>query len=194
MPNPFQQGVTSVNRQFGINPWGTASQSVLGQTQPQNQGITQQTDLLNQLTGFGQQLLDPNSQFFAQYANLLGRANPVPGQNALLAPLLAGGASFGGSQVIAGQQREDLLKDRTEAINTGVQSFASGAVGAGLGAISQAQSQAQQQDQFFAGLNLQSQMFNAQNEAGVFDYLSLLVPGLSLIPGIGGGGASGGGR
>ena len=165
-------------------------ETISAETRP---GIMAQFELwknTNQIEQRFGEVTDFNSPLYQQYANFAQRANPAIGQNSLLAPLLAGGASYGGSQVIAGQQRQDLLKDRTEALNTGVQQFGLGMQGQASGLLGLASGNAQ-----FGGTLAENQrQFNESNEASFLDYAGAFLPGLSLIPGIGGGGASGGGR
>jgi len=103
-------------------------------------------------------------------------------QTTLLAPSVARGASYGGSQVLAHQQIQDFNKDRAEAINTGVQGFASQNITGGLNALSGAQSSYHSQQELKAGVEAQ------QGDFGDF-MLSLLPGATSFLTGgfLGGG-------
>jgi len=65
-----------------------------------------------------------NSPLYQQYSQYLQKNTPQVGVNSLLAPLLAGGASYGGSQMIASQRANAMQGRRNDAIQQGVQGFA----------------------------------------------------------------------
>ena len=71
-------------------------------------------------------ITDFNSPLYQQYQSYLQKATPGIGVNTLLAPLLAGGASYGGSQKIASERMKAMQGQRSDAINQNVQGFALG--------------------------------------------------------------------
>ena len=92
-------------------------------------------------------LTDMNSPMYQQYASYLQKTTPGIGANTLLAPLMAGGASYGGSQAITGQRATAMAGQRQDKINTGVQGFAGAMQGQAGGMIGQLQSNLMNQQQ-----------------------------------------------
>jgi len=117
------------------------------------------------------------SPLYQQYRSFLEKATPQIGTNTLLAPLMAGGGNFGASQVQANALRDELGKERTDAINTGTQGFALGMQGQAGGLLGQFQQGAQ----FTAEMAQRKKEFEESNEAGIFDYLSAGLPILGSI-------------
>ena len=76
------------------------------------------------------QLTDPSSQFFERYRQFLSRSITPIGQNALFAPLAAGG-DFGGGQFQSQQLAQSLERKRQDTISKGVLGF-------GIAALEQA--------------------------------------------------------
>jgi len=83
------------------------------------------SDFIRQL-GFANlsNITDFNSPLYQQYSQFLQKNTPQVGVNSLLAPLLAGGASYGGSQKIASERAKAMQGQRSDAIQQGVQGFA----------------------------------------------------------------------
>ena len=81
---------------------------------------------------FFRQLTDPSSQFFERYRQFLNRATPSIGQNALFAPLAAGG-DFGGGQFQSQQLAQSLDRKRQDTISKGVLGFGIAALGQAKG-------------------------------------------------------------
>jgi len=95
----------------------------------------------NQALGYSHlaNLTDMNSPMYQQYAKYLQKSTPGIGANTLLAPLMAGGASYGGAQAIASQRATAMAGQRQDKIQTGVQGFASAMQGQAGGMIGQLQ-------------------------------------------------------
>lgn len=127
-------------------------------------------------------ITDFNSPLYQQYRGFLQKSSPQIGVNTLLAPLLVGGASYGGSQAIAGKRAEAMNVQRNDAINQNVQGFALGLqnqVNPLLGQIENSFFQTRQ-------LNQQNQAMKAANSpwGGIGSALGGLA-GTLLMPGIG---------
>ena len=95
------------------------------------------TSPFGKMGDLSEQLLDFNSPIYQQYSQFLQKNTPQIGVNTLLAPLLAGGASYGGSQAIAGKRAQAMAGQRQDAIQTGVQGFALGNIGQGANLLGQ---------------------------------------------------------
>ena len=119
---------------------------------------------------------DFQSPLYQQYRQFLSSSTPTTGTNALLAPLMAGGGNQAASQVQAGAQRDELGKERTDAINTGTNQFA-------LGMQSQANpllSLMSNNAQFSGNLAEQQRQFNA-SQPDFWDTLLSVVPTIASI-------------
>jgi len=74
-------------------------------------------------------LLDFNSPFYQQFRSYMGSMTPTLGTNAWLAPLIAGGGNYAGSQAQANILQQNYQKQRNDFLNTGVKGFAAGNIG-----------------------------------------------------------------
>lgn len=139
-------------------------------------------------------ITDFNSPLYQQYRQYLQKTTPSVGVNSLLAPLLAGGASYAGGQNIAKIRADELNKERQDRINTGVSKFAMELqnqvipqMGQVLGSFETTQAN-----------NLQREIAEMQSSSSIGGSLGSLagfVAGNLLFPGVGGvvGAAMGGG-
>ena len=127
-------------------------------------------------------ITDFNSPLYQQYSQFLNKNTPQIGVNSLLAPLLAGGASYGGSQAIAGKRAQAMAGQRQDAMNTNVQGFAMGMqnqVLPQLGQIGGSFAQSRQMD-------MQQQQINSANSPwGAIGGLLGAGIGTLIAPGIG---------
>ena len=78
---------------------------------------------------FAESLMDFSSPFYQQYRSYMGSMTPTLGTNAWLAPLVAGGGNYAGSQTQANILQQNYLKQRNDFLNTGVKGFAAGNIG-----------------------------------------------------------------
>jgi hypothetical protein len=135
----------------------------------------------------GNQLADFQSPFYQQYASYLSKVIPTTGINSYLQLLQSGGGNYAGSMSQATQLKENEDKKRREAINTGVQGFASSNVSM-LGQLLEIQGQAGANI-----LNARTQKeISGDQQGGILDFLgSGFGAALPFLPQMfGGGGAS----
>lgn len=78
---------------------------------------------------FANQLGNFNSSFYQQYASYLNKAIPGVGTNAFLPTLTSGGGNYAGGMSQALKLKENAMRGRQDAMNTGIQGFASSNVG-----------------------------------------------------------------
>ena len=141
--------------------WGQSASQGMGNSQQSNSGSylwNENIDKLgqkgdwwnyNQALGYSNlaNITDFNSPMYRQYQEYLQKTTPQIGVNTLLAPLMAGGASYGGAQAIAGQRATAMAGQRQDKIQTGVQGFASAMQGQVGGMIGQLQGNLMSQQQ-----------------------------------------------
>ena len=138
----------------------------------------------NKMGNLGDDLLNPNSALYQNFASYLQKTQGGIGANTLLAPLMAGGAGYAGGQALSGQQRKESMLQRQDKINTGVQGFALQNIGTAAGLYGQ-------QGQLglgIANLNENRRQFDESQKAGMLGSLggglgSIL--GTLFAPGIG---------
>lgn len=116
-----------------------------------------------------------NSALYQQYRGYLSSLIPQLGANNMIAPLLAGGGSYGGSQKIAQERAEAYNVNRTEQINKGVQEFALGNQNQASGLLGMLLNN----QQFMAQLQEQQRQFD-ESQPSFWDSL------LNIVGGIGG--------
>lgn len=147
------------------------------------EGKEQQTqDKMGQLSD---NLLNFNSDFYKQYASYLQKNVGGVGANSLLAPLMAGGAGYAGGQAIAGARAKDLLAQRQDKVNTGVQGFALGNINTGANLLGQ-QGNLQLG---YANLAENQRQYNDQN-SGFNKFFSTIGQGFAMFNPFGGGGGA----
>lgn len=78
---------------------------------------------------FAESLMDFSSPFYQQYRSYMGSMTPTLGTNAWLAPLIAGGGNYAGSQAQANILQQNYQKQRNDFLNTGTKGFAAGNIG-----------------------------------------------------------------
>ncbi len=135
-----------------------------------------QDSTMDKMGNLSDSLLDPNSQFYQNYASYLQKTQGGVGVNSLLAPLMAGGTGYAGGQAIAQQQSQGLMRERQDKINTGVQQFALGNIGTGANLLGQ-QGNLQLG---YATLNEQKRQYDDQN-SGLNKFLSMLGTGAGYL-------------
>ena len=117
------------------------------------------------------QLTDPSSQLFERYRQFLNRSITPIGQNALFAPLAAGG-DFGGGQFQSQQLAQSLERKRQDAISKGVLGFGIGALGQAKGFLDTALDAARTPEE----LALRRRLLDIQDQSpGLFSILGTIL-------------------
>lgn len=158
--------------------------NTLQKTKNNAQAALDQYSTVDKMGNLSDSLLNPNSQFYQNYASYLQKTQGGIGVNSLLAPLMAGGTGYAGGQAIAQQQSQGLMRERQDKINTSVQQFALGNINTGANLLGQ-QGNLQLG---YANLNEQKRQYDDSQSGSLWKTLGgLLGAGLGTLvaPGVG---------
>ena len=150
--------------------------NTLQKTKNNAQAALDQYSTVDKMGNLSDSLLNPNSQFYQNYASYLQKTQGGIGVNSLLAPLMAGGTGYAGGQAIAQQQSQGLMRERQDKINTSVQQFALGNINTGANLLGQ-QGNLQLG---YANLNEQKRQYDDQN-SGWNKFFSMLGTGAGYL-------------
>jgi len=92
-------------------------------------------DAQSQIQDRYSQITDFKSPLYQNYRSYLEKSSPQLGADQMIAPLLAGGGAYGGSQKIAQERSQAYNSQRNDAISKGVQEFALGNQGQATGLL-----------------------------------------------------------